>query len=207
MEDWGDVHRPWEAAPDGRRRVRRWPLESGASVMVASMRLAAHDPAWASQFRRERARLLRAAGTLIEGVEHVGSTAVPALLAQPSIDILVGLREGVSSHLLDQALTGLGYGSLVDEVGDIPRHVRVVAIRGAVFHVHVVPYDGRAWRRMVSFRDYLLSHPGELTYYGELKQVAAEWGHELYCAAKSVYFKRIGESHGAALPDSIVTAR
>ena len=53
-----------------------------------------HDPLWAQRAATERAHL---AGLLepwlAEGVEHVGSTAVPGLAAKPVIDLMASVRD------------------------------------------------------------------------------------------------------------------
>lgn len=46
-----------------------------------------HSPAWADDYRREAARLAVALGTRVDAFEHVGSTAVPDLVAKPIIDV------------------------------------------------------------------------------------------------------------------------
>lgn len=51
------------------------------------VQLQPHRPEWARAFRVEAARLAAALAHRIDAVEHVGSTAVPALLAKPIIDL------------------------------------------------------------------------------------------------------------------------
>jgi GrpB-like predicted nucleotidyltransferase (UPF0157 family) len=51
-----------------------------------------YDPGWPGMFERERVAILAALADLEVAIEHIGSTAVPGLAAQPKIDILVGLR-------------------------------------------------------------------------------------------------------------------
>ncbi len=76
-------------------------LEPGAIV------LAPHDPAWAARFRREAAIIRQALGSHALAVEHVGSTAVPGLVAKPIIDILVVVEDSESRRDLP-ALRGRG---------------------------------------------------------------------------------------------------
>jgi GrpB-like predicted nucleotidyltransferase (UPF0157 family) len=46
-----------------------------------------HDPRWSLLFDEEAKRL-----SLIVGLEHFGSTAIPGLSAKPIIDILIAVR-------------------------------------------------------------------------------------------------------------------
>lgn len=70
------------------------------------MHIVPYDDSWPTQFDRERAILLRVIGNWIAGpIEHVGSTAVPGLMAKPVIDIMVGVdgadRDSRSNSLLN----------------------------------------------------------------------------------------------------------
>lgn len=54
------------------------------------VRVVPYDPAWATLFAAEAERLRAMAGSLDLQLEHVGSTAVPGLVAKPILDILGG---------------------------------------------------------------------------------------------------------------------
>jgi len=67
-----------------------------------------YDEAWPSLFEEERDRIARAIGPCVEGIEHVGSTAVPGLAAKPVIDIMVGVKSLENSPILVERLVGIG---------------------------------------------------------------------------------------------------
>lgn len=53
-----------------------------------------HDPQFAERARTERDRLARSlAPWLVDGVEHVGSTAAPGLAAKPVIDLMASVTD------------------------------------------------------------------------------------------------------------------
>ena len=56
------------------------------------MRIVDHDPGWAGQARQELARIAEALGSLTVRLDHVGSTAVPGLVAKPVVDLQVSVR-------------------------------------------------------------------------------------------------------------------
>ena len=63
-------------------------LRSGA-VRLDPIRMVPHDPGWSGSFAAEARRLTEALGPwLAHPVEHIGSTAVPGLVAKPIIDVL-----------------------------------------------------------------------------------------------------------------------
>jgi GrpB-like predicted nucleotidyltransferase (UPF0157 family) len=58
------------------------------------MRLEEYDPVWAERFAVEAGRLRAVLAPWLapEGVEHIGSTAVPGLKAKPIVDMLAAVR-------------------------------------------------------------------------------------------------------------------
>jgi hypothetical protein len=63
------------------------------SVCVA---LQAYDPRWPEQFRREAERFRAATGERVLELQHVGSTAVPGLVAKWKLDVLLVVADRTS---------------------------------------------------------------------------------------------------------------
>jgi len=149
-----------------------------------------HDPRWAEAYEAAAAGIVRALGSTALRVEHVGSTAVPDLVAKPVIDVLVVVERYDPETPYRDGLASLGY--VLDH-----RDGAHVLFRGRHdgqrVQVHVVEEGAdEAWM-MVAFRDYLRAHPDEARRYGELKQVLAarHWDTAAYAAAKSDYVSEI----------------
>ena len=70
---------------------------------MARITVSGPGPGWAAAFAAERDRL----ATALHGaaIEHIGSTAVPGLPAEPIIDIVAGLPEPAAADIA--ALTAL----------------------------------------------------------------------------------------------------
>lgn len=64
---------------------------------------------WATPFAAEAAALHGALGPLVLAVEHIGSTAVPGLVAKPIIDIQVGVAGPPELARVFAPLVSLGY--------------------------------------------------------------------------------------------------
>jgi len=75
-----------------------------------------HSPLWAEQARREAAELRQLLGPLCRAVHHVGSTAVPDMLAKPVIDLLaevstLAMLDGATALLAQRGYLSWGeYG-------------------------------------------------------------------------------------------------
>jgi GrpB-like predicted nucleotidyltransferase (UPF0157 family) len=153
-----------------------------------------YDPRWPLLFNEE-ARRLRAVldPSLIVGLEHFGSTAIPGLSAKPIIDILIAVRSlAAAQATFVEALRTLDYVYWADN----PKKDRMFFVKGMPpfgakrsHHVHITEPDGEMWRRL-AFRDYLRAHPEEAETYTQLKRrLAAEHraDREAYTNAKSAY--------------------
>ena len=133
--------------------------------------IAAYDPSWPEIYAGEAQAIRQALGDVLVGVEHVGSTAIPGLAAKPIIDILAGVTSFAAGTAAIPALEGLGY----DCRGENGIPGRLFFRKGLIdfrrtHHLHVVELGHEQWASMLTFRDYLRSHPGDARRYEALKR-------------------------------------
>jgi GrpB-like predicted nucleotidyltransferase (UPF0157 family) len=172
---------------------RRSRLNEGLGEMD-EIEIVDYDPRWPALFDEEAKRLRAAVDpSLIAGMEHFGSTAVPGLCAKPVVDILIAVRSLAEAQAsLIESLRKLDYVWWADN----PKTDRMFFVKGMppfgsrrTHHVHVTETGGEMWRRL-AFRDWLRAHPDEARSYGELKRrLAAEHpaDREAYTGAKSAW--------------------
>jgi GrpB-like predicted nucleotidyltransferase (UPF0157 family) len=154
-----------------------------------------YDPRWPVLFDEEAMRLRAALDpSLIVGLEHFGSTAIPGLSAKPIIDILIAVRSLAAAQA--------SFVGALREVywADNPKKDRMFFVKGMPpfgsrrsHHVHVTETHGEMWQRL-AFRDYLRAHPEEAETYERLKRrLAAEHqtDREAYTDAKSAYVESV----------------
>jgi GrpB-like predicted nucleotidyltransferase (UPF0157 family) len=157
-----------------------------------------YDPRWAFLFNEEAARLRAVLDpSLIVGLEHFGSTAIPGLAAKPIIDILIAVRSLAAARAtFVEALQKLDYIYWANN----PKKDRMFFVKGMPpfgskrsHHVHITEPTGELWHRL-AFRDYLRSHPDEAATYERLKKrlaVEHQTDREAYTDAKSVYVESV----------------
>lgn len=138
-----------------------------------SVSLADPDPAWASHYAAEAARIERALAALDPVVEHIGSTAVP-LRAKPIVDIQVAVREPDVPSAVD-ALRNLGYEH--HGQGGVAGREYLTKRSGPAFNVHVFAAGNPLLQDNRLIRDYLRAHPAAAREYEQSKQRAVEEGH------------------------------
>ena len=142
-----------------------------------------YDPGWPQAFDSEAARLRGAFGDLFVDLQHIGSTAVPRLLAKPVIDILAVVPQVEALDLQRDVWEILGY-EVMGEFG-VPgrRYFRKDDASGRRTHqVHAFADGSREITRHLDFRDYLRACPSVAEAYGVLKRrLAEECAGDMHC--------------------------
>lgn len=115
--------------------------------------LAPWDPVWAARYARERTAIAEALGDDLRAIEHIGSTAVAGLDADPIVDIAVGVADDAAIDTAAERLRAAGYAP--SDRADGHRLALRRADGHRLAHAHVVAHEGRWWRDHVAFRDLL----------------------------------------------------
>jgi GrpB-like predicted nucleotidyltransferase (UPF0157 family) len=158
----------------GRERPREtFPRERLSLVAVPDIdepvHLSAYDPRWPVRYAREATRIREALAGLAVAVEHIGSTAVPGLIAKPIVDVMVGVAATTPRDAVARALVPLGY----DDCGEVAPGRRYLRRRGGEpCNVHVMAYAGALWEANLRFREQLRAHPEAARRYAEAKRAA-----------------------------------
>ncbi len=148
--------------------------------------LSEHKAYWKKAYVREK--------VLLEGffkddmlrIEHIGSTAIKDLIAKPTIDILVEVKETTDLESVIERMEDCGY------VRNKPDTDLVLMLKGytpngfvgQAFHIHV--RHGGDWDELY-FRDYLMEYPDVKKAYETLKiglKKRHEHDREAYTDAK-----------------------
>jgi len=156
-----------------------------------------YNPHWPAWFERIREVIAEKLGPACATIKHVGSTAVPGMVAKPIIDLDVVIEPDAFETV--KALLGeLGYrheGDLgipereafrLDGPGpaaDLPPH-----------HLYVCPRHSAELKRHRAFRDFLHAHPDWAERLSDLKRsLAARHGDdgEAYMAGKDALVREI----------------
>lgn len=141
--------------------------------MMRSIEVVPHDPQWADAYQTEVQKLAELFAPDLAKFHHIGSTAIPGILAKPVIDIMVVVAELTDIQDRITAMEALGY-----------EHRGEAGIPGRQFfrkdtagvrshHVHIFEAGHPNIAIQLNFRDYLRAHPAEAQAYSQLKQELA----------------------------------
>jgi GrpB-like predicted nucleotidyltransferase (UPF0157 family) len=145
-----------------------------------------YDPRWPAQFRREAERLQAALGERVLQREHVGSTAVPGLVAKPLIDMLLVVADPAEELAYVPALEAVGYRLRIREP-DWHEH-RLLKGPDVDVNVHVFGPTCPEIERLLRFRDHLRASRADRELYAAAKRelAARRWRHmQDYADAKT----------------------
>ena len=169
-------------------------MEWTPSQVDARVELVPYDSSWPSLFGQERAVLERVlAKWLVGPVEHIGSTAVPGLIAKPVIDIMAAVESLPAALPAIAAATEAGY-AYYPYRPDVMHWFCKPSAALRTHHLHLVPFASELWNERLAFRDCLRSSPSTATEYAELKRHLAaqfEFDREGYTDAKAPFVQRV----------------
>lgn len=145
-------------------------------------------------FVREQEKLAKILEGYYVSIEHIGSTAVPGLLAKPIIDIAVGVNDFSSIECIITILEKNGYIYLFNR-GEITRKI-FVKTNGNIrtHHIHVEEIGKQNWQNHINFRDKLLESEELRNKYVDLKkQLYALYANDRdkYTSAKAQFIERV----------------
>ncbi len=137
-------------------------------------------------------------------IEHIGSTAVPDLVAKDVIDLQIGVSRlsDADSPLFRTAMRAAGFVESPDNTQDTPHPAGAdpapwrKRFHGScdpanIAHVHVREHGSAGWRFALLFRDWLRAVPEEREAYAahKLTLLAADPRTDVYVEAKEPWFE------------------
>ncbi len=138
-----------------------------------SVALEAYDSSWPAEFEKEKNHLINIAGAWSYGsIEHVGSTAVPGMLAKPVIDIMFGVKSLEGSKPAIVALLASGY-KYWPYKAEVMHWFCKPADAFRTHHLHLIPFESPLWKERIKFRELLRSNKRLASQYVILKRELA----------------------------------
>lgn len=155
-----------------------------------------HDPRWLTAALAERDSLTAILRPwLVDGVEHVGSTAVPGLAAKPILDLMASVAAApAAAGAAAGLLAATGWHFVPPELDGRPWRrffVKPDATgRRRFAHLHIVSAGHHRWADQLAFRDLLRRDHALAERYERLKiDLARRHGddREAYTRAKTEF--------------------
>ena len=154
-----------------------------------------HNPKYAAWYEEEQTILIDALKDCgIFRINHIGSTAVPGLIAKPIIDILLELKKGFDIEAVASILINKGWNIMArDDVAqtlDLNKGYTPQGFAERIYHLHIKTAGD--WGELY-FRDYLQRHPAVAKEYEQLKLILKDMfkhNRDAYTAAKTEFIQK-----------------
>ncbi len=165
--------------PDPQRQLDAL-TSAGLGLDYGTVRLEQTTEGWLIAGARLLDEVRDSLGPLVAGIEQIGSSSVPGLLAKPIVDLAAGLAAAHDPGFLIERMEFAGWIYRGD-AGDQGGHVFVLEDRPwhRVAHLHAVEHDGTQWRHYLRFRDLLRGDPKARERYEVVKvRLADQHGND-----------------------------
>ena len=162
------------------------PPDRGSSAVS----IVPYDARWPRRFAELGDQLRGALGDAALRIDHIGSTAVPALAAKPVIDIQISVAALDPVGPFREPLRQLGYVYRADNTERTKRYFREPPGEPRT-HIHVRRAGSFSEQFPLLFRDYLRTHADDAAAYENLKRsLSAQFAHDraAYTDAKAPFF-------------------
>lgn len=130
-----------------------------------------YHPQWAHLFELEAQEIKAALGSALREIHHIGSTAIPNMIAKPIIDILIECEDVSDIETIKNNLYPLGYLYLSRQVIPHRSFFTRKVLDTISYHIHIYERGDPQVKRHVDFRDYLITHPEDAKKYAQLKEM------------------------------------
>lgn len=177
-----------------------------------AVELVAYDAQWPIMAKLEITKLYEILpNEHIIDIQHVGSTAIPGMLAKPVVDIQIAVDSLMAVKQIAIArLSTEGYVYWDEN----PDSTRLFFVKGMppfgekrTHHVHIVELESKHWREKNLFRDYLISHAETADAYRQLKIKLAQqhiYDREQYTHAKQKFINDVLNKASVELKTAMV---
>ena len=158
------------------------------------MKLFPYSQEWKTLYEKEVEKIKNVIGDFVIDIQHIGSTAIPNIVAKPIIDIAVMLSSLDKAKDLIKPLGNLGYN--YDESASSSERYFFRKGEPTQYHLSLTALNVSFWHRQILFRDYLVNHPPLAKEYEKLKLEMIEkdpTGRKDYLNAKSSFVQRVLE--------------
>jgi len=158
------------------------------------VKLVKYDPKWRKSFAYEMKKIKKVFGKDVLDIQHVGSTAIPGILAKPIIDIALIVPSLSKAGRYKEKLKKIGYEIKKND----KRKERLFFTKGPeerrTHYLHIGEIGSGYAEDMILFRDYLRQYKITAKNYSELKEkLAKEYKdkREIYSAKKEKLVEEI----------------
>jgi len=158
------------------------------------MKLSSYSQEWKFIYKQEAEKIKSIIGDFVIDIQHIGSTAIPNIMAKPIIDIAVMISSLDEAKDLIKLLADIGYK--YDELASSSERYLLRKGDPIQYHLSLTALNVTFWHRQILFRNYLIDHPSIAKEYEKLKLKIIKKdpiGGKEYISEKSSFIQKVLE--------------
>lgn len=158
------------------------------------MKLSSYSQEWKFIYKQEAEKIKSIIGDFVIDIQHIGSTAIPNIMAKPIIDIAVMISSLDKAKDLIKLLADIGYK--YDEPASSSERYFLRKGDPIQYHLSLTALNVTFWHRQILFRNYLIDHPSIAKEYEKLKLKIIKkdpTGGKEYISEKSSFIQKVLE--------------
>lgn len=169
----------------------------------STIRLMHYDPRWPQEFEQTRSSVLQSCRGWVTAVEHIGSTAISGLIAQPIVDLMAGVDDDEAIEPASISIEGLNYRPVTPPswVSGTPARMLQKPRHGEPTHrILLIRRDTAAWQRAIRLREWLRDHAEMAIRFEEAKVQRWKRGEgdpQRYETDKGIFFAHLEDQINA----------
>lgn len=141
-----------------------------ATVTRPKLELSYHRPEWITEYTK----IVKEIRSIVPSkfnlcFMHIGSTAVRGVTARPIIDICVGVINPLDLITVRDILASKGFNFVEDRSTIYDLFLEKRGMGKQRFNIHIVEFDGKRWKDMFAYTNFLKNNPQAAKDFGVFK--------------------------------------
>lgn len=165
-------------------------------TLKKKIELVPYSPAWKKYFEKEKSLLTKLLRSNLIEIHHIGSTAISAIVAIPTLDILVEVHTLDGIEQFKDEFERAGY--LLESKNDTDKELFFIRLapdgETHLSHIHIFDRSSAKIKDFLDFRDYLNAELEVAKEYEKVKVILkdqSDHSPELYKAGKNEFIATV----------------
>ena len=161
---------------------------------MTKLKILSYYQKFLKDFEKEKQKIFKTLEDKNIEIHHIGSTAISGLGGKGIIDIMLAIDNWKNLDDIVKELKSIGFKHIHPKEGGRVFLSKIGETKLGDTHIHIVKKDGKQYKDLLFFRNYLKNHKKETEKYFNLK---LKWSKEFkadrkkYTKGKISYIKEI----------------
>lgn len=129
-----------------------------------------YNPQWKELYRIEKEKLINMLSDELINIFHIGSTSIENMIAKPTVDIMIVVKNIENIDNYQEKFEQLGYIGYGENGIPGRRYFAKYSGEQHLYHIHIFQYGDLQITKHLNFKRYLSEHQEAFSEYQKIKQ-------------------------------------